>query len=213
LVCCERLRVGERRLCSSSWPARQSWVAHRRVIARSRDSPCRSSRATAELRFIDPEGLMGRGGMPSAPGSVSPVYGLRFGGGGADAPESLPQGLVNFTAGFGDGVSSLGHSEFGQRWESIDGQVDECSLTYWTGVGAGVVVNIIGFRRGAELPLGRNWRIAPWGNRTGHPTGRFPHYHPRGIGRGSGETLPGQSIKRHRPWDSRGTDKSWWDRL
>jgi hypothetical protein len=23
--------------------------------------------------------------------------------------------------------------------------------------------------------------VAPFGNRTGHPTGRFPHYHRRGV--------------------------------
>jgi RHS repeat-associated protein len=48
---------------------------------------------------------------------------------------------------------------------------------------------------GAELKFGNNVRIAPFGNRTGHPTGELPHYHRRGI-------LPGQGIGRHRPWDT-----------
>jgi RHS repeat-associated protein len=30
---------------------------------------------------------------------------------------------------------------------------------------------------GEEISFGRGFRIAPFGNRTGHPTGRFPHYH------------------------------------
>ncbi len=56
-----------------------------------------------------------------------------------------------------------------------------------------------------ESPSG-NFRAAPWGNRTGHPTGRFPHYH-------RGYKGPGGSTKRHRPWDTRQTDKSIWDRF
>ena len=38
---------------------------------------------------------------------------------------------------------------------------------------------------------GSDCQMAPFGNRTGHPTGGFPHYHRRGPG----------GIKRHRPWD------------
>jgi len=66
--------------------------------------------------------------------------------------------------------------------------------------------------RGREIPIGRNWRMAPFGNRTGHPTGRWPHYHRRGIGP-DGTTRPGQSIRRHRPWDQNPIDSSWWDRF
>jgi RHS repeat-associated protein len=66
--------------------------------------------------------------------------------------------------------------------------------------------------QGRELSFGKNWRIAPFGNRTGHPTGRWPHYHRRGLGP-DGATSPGQGIGRHRPWDTKPTDRSWADRF
>lgn len=57
-------------------------------------------------------------------------------------------------------------------------------------------------------------RIAPFGNRTGHPTGRFPHYHRRVPDPSKpGQSLEGQSIKRHRPWDTKDSDRSFWDRF
>jgi RHS repeat-associated protein len=64
------------------------------------------------------------------------------------------------------------------------------------------------------LPLIRDGRIAPFGNRTGHPTGRFPHYH-RSVPDPNkpGHSLPGQSDKRHRPWDRKSSDKSFLDRF
>lgn len=64
---------------------------------------------------------------------------------------------------------------------------------------------------GAELTIA-GMRFAPFGNRTGHKIGRFPHYHRRGIDQ-SGATKPGQSIGRHRPWEKKSTDKSIWDRF
>ena len=68
-------------------------------------------------------------------------------------------------------------------------------------------------RYGREIELGSNCRIAPFGNRKGHPTGKYPHYHrrvpdPRNPGHGK----PDQGIGRHRPWDKGGTDRSWRDR-
>lgn len=65
---------------------------------------------------------------------------------------------------------------------------------------------------GREIRLGSSLRIAPFGNRTGHPAGRILHYHRRGLGP-DGNTLPGQGIGRHRPWDTKSTDKSFWDRF
>ncbi|MGL4745930.1 MAG: RHS repeat-associated core domain-containing protein, partial [Dermatophilaceae bacterium] len=65
---------------------------------------------------------------------------------------------------------------------------------------------------GREYKFGPNFRIAPFGNRTGHPTGRYPHYHRRVVD-DTGETLPGQGIGRHRPWDKKSTDTSFWDRF
>ena len=68
-------------------------------------------------------------------------------------------------------------------------------------------------RNGTEF-VGKNFRIAPFGNRTGHPTGKYPHYHRRvPHPTKPGEGAPGQGMKRHRPWDTKGTDKSFWDRF
>lgn len=50
---------------------------------------------------------------------------------------------------------------------------------------------------GREIKIGKNFRLAPFGNRTGHPLGRWPHYHYRP----SNPAPPGQGIGRHRPWE------------
>ncbi len=70
-----------------------------------------------------------------------------------------------------------------------------------------------GFVRGSEI-AGDGWRVAPFGNRTGNPTGELPHYH-RSIPDPSkpGDSLPGQGMRRHRPWDSRSADQSFRDRF
>ena len=83
----------------------------------------------------------------------------------------------------------------------------------------GEVANFVGCRianmarLGHELAFGRNARIAPFGNRTGHPIGRFPHYHRRGRPLPNGQTPPGQGIGRHRPWEKKSTDKKFTDRF
>jgi hypothetical protein len=56
-------------------------------------------------------------------------------------------------------------------------------------------------RLGNEIQFGRNFRLAPFGNRTGHPIGKWPHYHRRVIDPATGNTLPGGGIGRHRPWE------------
>lgn len=69
-------------------------------------------------------------------------------------------------------------------------------------------------RYGREIELGSNCRIAPFGNRTGHPTGKYPHYHRRVPDpRNPANSLPSQGIKRHRPWDKKSGDTSWRDRF
>ena len=70
-------------------------------------------------------------------------------------------------------------------------------------------------KKGKEyVPFGsRNtFRVAPWGNRTGHRTGKYPHYHRRKTD-SRGRVVPGGSIKRHRPWDTKQTDTSFWNRF
>ncbi|MDD2231065.1 MAG: RHS repeat-associated core domain-containing protein, partial [Candidatus Cloacimonetes bacterium] len=70
-----------------------------------------------------------------------------------------------------------------------------------------------GAARGKEYKVGDNTRIAPYGNRAGHKTGKYPHYHRRGVDPITGKTRPGQSLKRHRPWDTRSTDTGLGDRF
>ena len=134
--------------------------------------------------------------------------------------DPLPQGLVDATAGFGDALS-FGFTDWVRDQMGTNDAVDKCSGAYTGGTyagygwGAGLAGAGLyrGYQLGWELSLGRNFRIAPFGNRTGHPTGRFPHYHRRGVDPATGQTRPGQGIGRHRPWDTRSTDRSFGDRF
>ncbi len=129
----------------------------------------------------------------------------------ADWP-SIPQPIVDACAGFGDGVS-LGITAGIRELMGTNGAVDFTSPYYMGGVVLGVATTTRGYATGAELSVGRNIRIAPWGNRTGHPQGRWPHYHRRGAPDASGNTPPGQGIGRHRPWETKSTDKCACDRF
>lgn len=139
------------------------------------------------LNFTDPEGLFEWG-------------------------DPLPDELVNVCAGFGDGVS-LGTTSLVRSFMGTNDQVDVSSPEYLGGVVAGALVTGKGYAAGAELSVGRNFRFAPWGNRTGHSTGKYPHYHRRGAPDTKGNTPPGQGIGRHRPWDKKSTDKCGCDRF
>jgi RHS repeat-associated protein len=153
------------------------------------------------LTYIDPYGLRevrGRGGNPANRA--------------AGAGRSLPQGVVDAAAGFGDALS-LGLTIGVREMMGTNDVVDFCSAEYWSGVGAGVAVHVVGFRTGGELRLGSNWRMAPWGNRTGNQYGRWPHYHRRGAPDVSGNTPPGQGIGRHRPWEPSRHDRQYRDRF
>jgi hypothetical protein len=66
---------------------------------------------------------------------------------------------------------------------------------------------------GREVRFGPNFRIAPFGNRTGNRLGELPHYHRGGIDPTTGETLQGQGIGRHRPWEKKATDDCAKDRF
>ncbi len=113
--------------------------------------------------------------------------------------DPLPQGIVDAVAGFGDSLT-FGIT-YGIREAMNINNVNMCSRSYLSGVGGGLLVHVIGFRTGGELSIGRNIRIAPWGNRTGHPAGELPHYHRRGKIGIDGRPLPGQGKNRHRPWE------------
>ena len=80
---------------------------------------------------------------------------------------------------------------------------------YGLGKGASQVESFA--EAGREIKLSDDVRVAPFGNRTGNPLGELPHYHRRGLDT-HGETIPGQGIGRHRPWEIRRTDQSFWDR-
>ena len=76
------------------------------------------------------------------------------------------------------------------------------------------------FRYGRELKIGRNFRLAPFGNRNPnisgfvpHKYGRWPHYHRRGRLRPNGHPRAGQGIRRHRPFEPSPHDRSFWDRF
>jgi len=66
---------------------------------------------------------------------------------------------------------------------------------------------------GREISVGPNFRLAPFGNRTGNVFGRWPHYHRRVVDPATGQTVPGGGIGRHRPWQPKSTDNSFWDRF
>lgn len=75
-----------------------------------------------------------------------------------------------------------------------------------------------GYLSGIEItgPIGPTgtprWRIAPFGNRTGNKYGELPHYHRRVPNPARpNDSLPGQGITRHRPWQPMTEDKAWWD--
>ncbi|WP_083385562.1 RHS repeat-associated core domain-containing protein [Methylomonas sp. LWB] len=126
--------------------------------------------------------------------------------------DSLPQGVVNASAGFGDGLS-FGTTALIREAMRTNDVVDFSSATYWGSFAAGVAVNYIGYESGGELALGRNFRFALWGNRTGNRYGEKPHYHRRGSPDANGNTPPGQGIGRHRPWETKSTDQFWLDRF
>jgi RHS repeat-associated protein len=97
---------------------------------------------------------------------------------------------------------------WGNAWGKITAGAEMAVATSAIG---GEVAEAI--RTGREFSIGQNLRIAPFGNRTGHPTGRYPHYHRRAINPKTGKVKPGGSMRRHRPYDTRTTDTSIKDRF
>ena len=126
--------------------------------------------------------------------------------------DPINQSVVDAVAGFGDGAS-LGMTVLVRGMIGANDAVDFASGSYIGGLAAGTVVAAIGIKRGPELSIGKNIRIAPWGNRTGNPYGEWPHYHRRGTPDVDGKTPPGQGIARHRPWEQKSTDKNICDRF
>lgn len=131
--------------------------------------------------------------------------------------DNFSQGSANLSAGFGDTLTSgfgLTHlvglpslTQFlRQNWSTAGygDSVSGCSGFYKGGQVAAWAwlagFNYAGYTTGYEFTLGKRYRLAPWGNRTGHPYGELPHFH-RPITGPGGKPIPGGSYKWHRPWE------------
>ena len=70
--------------------------------------------------------------------------------------------------------------------------------------------------KGPEFNIPRTGiRFAPVGGRKGNRlSSNLPHYHRRVIDpKYPQQPMPGQGMKRHRPWESKSTDKKFTDRF
>jgi len=137
-------------------------------------------------RLVDPEGA-----VPHSPEATQSL------GAAMDellaATPTIPQPVVDAIAGFGDGAS-FGVSAMVRSLTPGNEAVDYCTPQYEAGFLTGWLTSMLMARRGPELRIGKNFRLAPWGNRTGHKYGALPHYHRRYPGSGGG-------IGRHRPYE------------
>lgn len=81
-------------------------------------------------------------------------------------------------------------------------------------VGTGALIGgaTTAFMYGTEFVIG-GLRLAPFGNRNGGLNNQLPHYHRRVVNPVTKETIPGQGVGRHRPWDTKSTDKTFCDRF
>jgi hypothetical protein len=86
-------------------------------------------------------------------------------------------------------------------WGYTVGQVGEF---VWEWALDGALIKEI--RAAKEIAIGKDFRIAPFGNATKNRYGRWPHYHRRGL-------RPGQGIGRHRPFETKVGDRGFWDRF
>jgi hypothetical protein len=142
----------------------------------------------------------------------------------------------NWTAGFGDTITFGGTEQirrlinYGETGDTSDVGVDHCSTFYTWGGHGGLIASFVplggglnwayrivedsGLLTGREISLGSRFRFSPFGNRNVNKWYmRIPHYHrsvPDPLR--PGDSIPGQGIGRHRPWETKSTDTSWWDR-
>jgi len=107
------------------------------------------------------------------------------------------------------GSDNCGFDGPGLSWSTNIGSATVWIETALAGAGAARGIAI-----GREYSIGsRGTRVAPWGNRG---PGRYhlPHYH-RGKPHPTrpGQNLTHQGLKRHRPWETKPSDTSGWDRF
>lgn len=98
-----------------------------------------------------------------------------------------------------------------------------CSIDPMELAGSGVVGGLLGVgareanssvkieMRGGHLRVGSDFRVALYGNTPGsrEGPGRWTHYHRRVVDPATGETVFGQGIGRHRPWETRPGEPFW----
>jgi len=94
-------------------------------------------------------------------------------------------------------------------WSDIDRTVSGAgNVGFWDW--AAIPLDLLpgsGYASGREIECGENLRISPlgnWGAKTAEGdanwAARLPHYHRRIVDPSTGETVPGGSMKWHRPW-------------
>lgn len=167
------------------------------------------------LMFVDPLGLYG---------DERPFNPLRN---PFDSSHWVPNAIANTVSDLlslddlADAFHRLGNHGLSSKDRASAG-AEAAARTAFNVGGGGLVCRFLGkaakwVRYGDELPIGPDIRIAPFGNRTGHRTGKWPHYHRRGpknkTGPMKGQPRSGQGKGRHRPWDRHKDDESFWDRF
>jgi RHS repeat-associated protein len=121
------------------------------------------------------------------------------------ASQAMLEGIIPFVDPFGDN----GGYDKNDPMLSLSRELGDAARDIYLGKCALI---------GLEFSFGKNIRVAPFGNRT-KPGQSFnwrrelPHYHRRGAPGSGGQTLPGQGIGRHRPWDGSSHDATWLGRF
>ena len=106
-------------------------------------------------------------------------------------------GYANEARAYENGCSLWTVAEYGA--EGVVG----VAATAGVAVGGVAAIDSAGYFSGREISIGDNFRISPFGNRNGNAWyERLPHYHHR-ILLPNGDTVPGQGIGWHRPWQKR----------
>ena len=194
--------------------------------------------ANSPILFTDPEGTIlpllagvavgaGIGGVIGGVGAAisggNILQGIGTGAlaGGAGVLGGAAGVALGGSLGLGTAASAILGGALGGAASDLTGQGiglglgNQCSFDPLQTLGAAGIGALTGggFGTGKEIKFNRNFRVAPFGNRTNHPIGQLPHYHRRGINPTTGQTRSGQGIGRHRPWETKSTDTQFGDRF